>query len=385
MKRLIFVVGTFTIRGGLESILFWLAKELKSQFEIHVVCELIDEEMAGVQYHLIELPKQMPFFMKSLKFSKLAQKKVDQLKNEMEIYAVINTGGTEIPRVDYAIMASCHKEYFIRELNRSKIFSVNWFKKKFNPVHRVILYNQKRVLKNITKDIFPVSYTTGEEFHKYYNFPRNRIKPLYPPINTEDFLISNVEIKRESVLKSLGIPPDSKLVFFIANEIFRKGLVSLMKAFHELNREDIYLLIQESPRLDKNHISRIAKENKLVNKVFWVKKELSSKEMSYAISDIMILPTLYESFGIVVAESILAGTPVMFSKLAPAVELFDGVSLELVLDNPENINEIKNRLEFFFHNEEKYNHDALRLRKKFQNILSPSNIANQFKSYILKK
>ena len=65
----------------------------------------------------------------------------------------------------------------------------------------------------------------------------------------------------------------------------------------------------------------------------------------YAASDIFILPTLYEAFGLSILEAMAFGLPVVVSGAAGAAELIkDGVN-GLLLDDPTDVSEMAAKLE----------------------------------------
>jgi glycosyltransferase involved in cell wall biosynthesis len=104
---------------------------------------------------------------------------------------------------------------------------------------------------------------------------------------------------------TLGVPREKKVVLFIADsaEIKRKGFDYLLRALESLKgRTDLFLLsvgghkpeVGEIPLL---HLGRIS-DDRLLSVV-------------YSAADVFVIPSLQESFGQTVTESLACGTPVV--------------------------------------------------------------------------
>ncbi len=120
-------------------------------------------------------------------------------------------------------------------------------------------------------------------------------------LDTEDFAPRDKLFSRDL----LGVPRDKKVVLFVADsaENKRKGFACLAGALEGLrDRNDLFLLsvggsapaVGDTPLL---HLGRISSDRLL--------------SVAYSAADVFVIPSLQESFGQTVTESMACGTPVV--------------------------------------------------------------------------
>ena len=114
-----------------------------------------------------------------------------------------------------------------------------------------------------------------------------------------------------------------KTVLFISRIQKKKGLLNLLDAWAALRPKDWTLRIV-GPDEDHHREEVIAKARALgINDEISVEQELddTAKWEVYRQADIFVLPTFSENFGIVIAEALAAGVPVITTKGAPWSDL----------------------------------------------------------------
>lgn len=145
------------------------------------------------------------------------------------------------------------------------------------------------------------------------------------------------------------------VVIFIGNLTYNKGLHVLLQALSEIDTKLWQLSIAGSLHFDAKYTKKIKKvitslkfENnvKILGQleIDSIKNELNSHHL-------LIVPSYYESFGIVYAEAMGAGLPVIASNSGGAQEIItDSVNGFLV--NPGDISMLKNSIYKFITNRE---------------------------------
>ncbi|MEM2239154.1 MAG: glycosyltransferase family 4 protein [Candidatus Bathyarchaeia archaeon] len=117
-----------------------------------------------------------------------------------------------------------------------------------------------------------------------------------------------------NVRKSLGIDEDEYMILFIGRLTWVKGADTLILAMPEVlskvpNAKLVVVGVGEQEELLRNEIQRLRLKDKVVLKCEFVPEDLRIKY--YAAADVCVFPSKYEPFGIVCAEAMSMGKPVV--------------------------------------------------------------------------
>ena len=123
-------------------------------------------------------------------------------------------------------------------------------------------------------------------------------------LDTDAFAPRDKQFARDT----LGVPPDARVVLFVAEatDIKRKGFAYLAAALRHLEgTPNLFLLsvgerepvLPDCPTLPRLHLGRINYDRML--------------SVAYSAADVFVIPSLQESFGQTVTESMACGTPVV--------------------------------------------------------------------------
>lgn len=120
---------------------------------------------------------------------------------------------------------------------------------------------------------------------------------------------------RDEVRGRLGIPDGRLCVLFAANELHRKGFATLLAALARLRREDVR--VDVVGKADPAPLVAAAEARGWVPQVYWHGSSPWIADF-YAAGDLLVLPTCYEPFGLVLVEALATGLPVVTTRLAGA-------------------------------------------------------------------
>jgi glycosyltransferase involved in cell wall biosynthesis len=165
--------------------------------------------------------------------------------------------------------------------------------------------------------------TSLEEATSFRNYGLVNPIAIMPNGIAEAWLHATADSER--FFKRFSIPSDRRLLLFLSRVHPKKGLPLLLKAMAQIRRSlQDWLLIVAGPD-ERGHLAEVqslARKLGIENMVRFPGPLFGSdKRDAYAASDLFILPTHSENFGIVVAEALGAGVPVLTTKGTPWKEL----------------------------------------------------------------
>lgn len=183
---------------------------------------------------------------------------------------------------------------------------LNAFNREPNLLERYKIYLEKKAFLN-AKIIVAHSELMKKELIEFYNLDSNKITVIYPPVNTENFKIVD-EVTRKKVREKFGFSENEIIYLFPSTGHSRKGF-DILKPYFENSDLPIKLVVAGTP----------VKESKRIKSLGFCK---NMPEL-YQAADFTIMASKYEPFGLVGIESILCGTPVVFSDNMGCSEVFN--------------------------------------------------------------
>ncbi|MFH1100821.1 MAG: glycosyltransferase family 4 protein [Methanobacteriota archaeon] len=162
--------------------------------------------------------------------------------------------------------------------------------------------------------VITVSYAMADELQKL-GFPPNKIEVCWngvDPVKYDPKAVSSAQ--RNELRHRYGVQDHETLVFFIGRLVTVKGVDNLMKAFPSVVKEfpNAKLLILGIGDLEGS-LRYQAEQLGLRDKVIFRSEFVSEPEriLHYAAADVVVLPSLYEPFGIVCTEAMSMAKPVV--------------------------------------------------------------------------
>jgi glycosyltransferase involved in cell wall biosynthesis len=207
------------------------------------------------------------------------------------------------------------------------------------------------------------SSSKTKEAQIYYGADCAKIFVSYLTIDVKKFLIGKKDY-------------DNKNIIFVGSLIKRKGIDLLIKSLSKVD-SNFYLRIVGNGE-EKDNLIDLCRHLKIENKIEFCgfKSETELSEL-YKISDIFILPSREDCFGLVINEAMCAGLPVIVSKYA------DG-SYDLVQDgfngfiiDPYDIDNMSDKINILLNDKELLQNMGANSKDKIQDF-TLENVSKNF-------
>ncbi|MDG1477076.1 MAG: glycosyltransferase [Vicingaceae bacterium] len=184
-----------------------------------------------------------------------------------------------------------------------------------------------------------------------------KVEISYNPVNTDVFKITSTN--------------NAKNIVFVSRLDEFKGGLRTLKAFHKISpsHSDYQLTIVgegEEYEAIKNYIKTNNLQDKVVLKGTLTKPEIAEV---FAASSFLVFPSRFETFGLVVAEALAAGLPVVCTNQTAPKEFVNDKNGILV--DPDDIDEIATAMEQLIQNRNSYS--ATEIQQQIEDRFGISN------------
>ena len=194
------------------------------------------------------------------------------------------------------------------------------------------------------------------------------IRVIYNGINEKVFVnTSKIEAR-----KALNLPLDKKILMFSASGSIKnpqKGGKYVFKAYNMLKDNGNLLFLNigggNSPKIRKNWID-----------VPYINDE-KTMALYYSASDLFIYPSMAETFGLVIAEAMACGTPVVSFNNTAIPEIIDHMQTGYLAEN-KNSEDFVNGIQIFLENEELRKQAAIVSRQKIENSFTLDKMIDNY-------
>jgi glycosyltransferase involved in cell wall biosynthesis len=328
--------------GGIELATYYLAKQLQATGnEVHVLTSRDpgmpkEERQEGVIVHRLYWPKlpilRNAFFQLSLF---LAVKKIDPDIIHFQSFSLSTLGilTKAILKKPYIVVGHGADIYFAHKLSRLNFFFL-----------RLIL---KTTIKNANA---VVALTDHMKQRIQQDYGRDSIV-IPDGIDLKKF---SVAVSKESARTKLELKHDEEIIVFVGNLRLVKGVEYLIRALEIIrDREPLIRLLViggavaaggETEAAEQDRLNSLVRKLGLVESVTFIGSIPNDRIPEYlAASDIFVLPSLSEGFGIVLLEAMAAALPIVATNVTGVPSIVkEGVNAFLV--EPRNATQIADKV-----------------------------------------
>jgi len=186
--------------------------------------------------------------------------------------------------------------------------------------------NSERQIAHMSDSIISPSTEEKESLVEEYGISPSKVKVVYPGVNPRLFY----PIRNRTILKKMDYRLDDFVLLYVGRIEKVKGLKNVIEALHILNEKNLPLFekvklivigggTKDEELVENKEVSRIKRaieQHDLKDKVVFLGSvEQANLRKYYSAADALVVPSLYESFGLVTVEALACGTPVIVSQI----------------------------------------------------------------------
>lgn len=314
--------------GGAESYSIRLVEQLAGQHEIHVFAQEIDHQWPGVSYHRVSSPLRKSRWANQLWYATatwLATRRGFDVVHSHE-----NTWHGKVQTLH------------VKPVRHNLLFGLSgwrrllrWLKIASSP--RLLAYlwlEGARFKPRPGQQVVLTSSSLQAHAVAAYPHAAGLMSIVTPGVTLPEPGWSQAQARQ-----ALGLPPSGRLLLFVANDYARKGLVALLEAMVILP-QDLQLVVVGHPGQERRFRDLAAALG--VSRQVHFLGAIEGLAQAYQAADLLVHPTLEDTFAMVVLEAMAYGLPVVASGPAHcgiSTLLEDGREA-LLLTDPQDAKEL---------------------------------------------
>jgi len=301
-RRIAVVVPKYGLPGGAEQFASALTERLarSTSYEFHVFAHRWHSEPdSPVHFH--RLPEwRWPRFMRPWAFA-MAVRRALRKKHFDLVHS-----HDRILRADIFSLHCTPHRLWVRDIRLKAPSSFD---------RSMIAVEQRMILDNPSATFLPVSSLTADLFRREYPGAKGRWEVMPPGVDYARFSAPDRETCRREICARHGIDPGAFIVLFVGMNFEHKGLDTVVTAVAEAKKQrsgtKFHLLAVGKGNVAK-YEAQAARQG-LESSTTFAGAITSNLERYYRAADCLMLPSAFETFGMVVLEAMAAGLPVIIS------------------------------------------------------------------------
>jgi len=313
--------------GGAERYAVAVAQRLAQQHEVHVFTQHAGSALPGVTLHRVPLPLRRPRWINQLYFATITWWRTRQ-----GFDIVHSHENTWHGQVQTAHVLPVKHNVFHGKSGWSKAAAL--LKVLSSP--RLLVYlalERLRYRARRNSCVLATSVPLRAALLRAYPSLQGRIEVVMPGIDHAPGRCDAAQ--QRAARRSLGLPEQGTGLLLVGNDFKKKGLPALLRALVDMPQADWLAVVGHSRQLPQ--MQAMAAALGLAARVHFLGAR-SEMEPAYRAADLLVHPTLEDSYAMVVLEAMAFGLPVVLSGPAfcgIAAHLRQGVDACLV-DEPDS-------------------------------------------------
>jgi UDP-glucose:(heptosyl)LPS alpha-1,3-glucosyltransferase len=333
-KKIAIVIPKYGLLGGAERFAYELTERLSlnEKYDFHVFANRWQSDSDRITFHKVPIIR-FPRFLTTISFAWFANRKISKMD-----FDLIHTHD-RIFDADIFTMHGIPHRIWVHEVR----------KKSMSLFDRATCLVEKHLINNTKCKIFlPVSNLTKEKFIQEYRIEPERIQVIHPGVDIEKSQRFNRESCRKEIREHFGIDLSDIVILFVSMNFEIKGLdyvmAALGKAKASYSSHNLKLLVVGKG--DCKKYGALAQKAGIKDNVIFAGIQKESLEKIYLASDIFMMLSRFDTFGITVLEAMAASLPVIISSNVGAKDLVREEKNGCVIEDTNNADMICEKIGF---------------------------------------
>ncbi len=208
-----------------------------------------------------------------------------------------------------------HAEWLVQRKRVQSAFKQ--FGVRINPHHRYVLEAEKAMYHSSKlRAVICISRMVKQDVLRHYDIAPEKLHVIYGSVDTEAFHPRLRDEHRLALRKQLNIPADAPVAIYVGSGFERKGVAGFLYSVAKV-RDLRGIVVGRDKRMARYRA--LADSLGLADRVIFT-GGISDVRPYYGASDVFVMPTLYEPFGLVFGEAMACGLPAVASTQSGAAD-----------------------------------------------------------------
>lgn len=312
--------------GGQDRYVLELANRLSETHDVTLFARTTENLASTVTFHPVRAPAR-PLALLARTFAHRARRALSQQQ-----WDIVHCVGGALPGASVVTAQYCHHAWRQAARKwRSELVGAGERIYRAADI-RLAMHDERKTARHpALRGLIGVSRRTLDEWRSAYGAAPPVQAVVHNGVDLSQFNPGTSEARRR--LRSSLKLPDSSKVALIVGALVRKGIETAVWALGPLPDHIHLVAVGAGPR---ERVRSLALRAGVSGRVHVV-DPVGDIERYYAGADVLVLPTRYEPFGMVVAEAWACGLPVVASGVTGATEWATNGDSVLLVSDPTNV------------------------------------------------
>jgi Glycosyltransferase len=308
MRNIAVVIPKYGLVGGAEQFASELTQRLcaRNDNKFHVFTNRWQTSSAAIRFHKVPIIS-FPKFLTTISFAYFIRR---QLRKN--IFSLVHSH-ERIFAADIFTLHGIPHRYWVHNVRRKKMSFYDlvtaWVEKKL-------------VEEGNCKKFIAVSSLTKDIFLQEYQVNPDKVSVINPGVDLNDYAQRNKDSVRNTIRRELGINIADPVILFASMNFEIKGLDDVLFSLAKLKAQNRKFKLIVAGKGNIKKYTKMAKEAQINSDIIFTGPVNKEKLIRmYLASDLYIMLSKFDTFGMVVLEAMAAGLPVIISSNVGAKDL----------------------------------------------------------------